>query len=127
MMELGRINITTKESSSHVGLSREKHLDTTIHVMTHVDQWYSFLLVYDHLYLEIDQSVFKKCDWSEFYMDFKEAILVNAPEPQGKKVEMQMFVDSDHAGVKVSCRTRSSFLIYVNTTLVHWFSKNILH
>ena len=34
-----------------------------------------------------------------------------------------MFVDSDHAGKKVSCRSRSGFLIYVNTTLGQWFSK----
>ena len=34
-----------------------------------------------------------------------------------------MFVDSDHAGDKVSCRSSSGFLIYVNTPLVQWFSK----
>ena len=34
-----------------------------------------------------------------------------------------MFVDSDHTGDKMSCRSRSGFLIYVNTTLVQWFSK----
>ena len=34
-----------------------------------------------------------------------------------------MFVDSDHAGDKVSCRSRSGFLIYMNTALVQWFSK----
>ena len=34
-----------------------------------------------------------------------------------------MFVDSDHAGDKVSCRSRSGFLMYVNTALVQWFSK----
>ena len=34
-----------------------------------------------------------------------------------------MFVDSDHAGDKVSHRSMSGFLIYVNTALVQWFSK----
>ena len=34
-----------------------------------------------------------------------------------------MFMNSDHAGDKVSCRSRSGFLIYVNTALVQWFSK----
>ena len=34
-----------------------------------------------------------------------------------------MFVDSDHAGHKVSCRSRSAFLIYVNPRLVQWLSK----
>ena len=34
-----------------------------------------------------------------------------------------MFVDSDHAGDKVSHRSKSGFLIYVNTVLGQWFSK----
>ena len=34
-----------------------------------------------------------------------------------------MFVDSDHEGNKVSCKSRSNFLIYMNTALVKWFSK----
>ena len=35
-----------------------------------------------------------------------------------------MFVDSDHAGDNVSCRSRSGLLIYLYTTFVQWFSKN---
>ena len=34
-----------------------------------------------------------------------------------------MFAYSDYAGNKVSCRSRSSFLVYVSTTLVQCFSK----
>ena len=34
-----------------------------------------------------------------------------------------MFADSDHAGDKASCRSRSGFLIYVNSALVQRFSK----
>ena len=48
---------------------------------------------------------------------------MNTPEPQGKKVDICMFVDSDHAGDKVSCRSRSGFLIHVNNKLMQWFSK----
>ena len=79
--------------------------------------------MYDLLYPEIDYDVFEKCDWSEFYRDAKEAIPVNTPEPQGKKVDICMFVDNDHAGDKVSHRSKSGFLIYMNTALVQWISK----
>ena len=48
---------------------------------------------------------------------------MNAPEPQGKEVDIHMFVDSDHAGDKVSHRSRNGFLIYLNTALVQWLSK----
>ena len=107
MVELGRIDIITKVSllSSHVALPREGHLEAAVHVMAHVGQKYNSRLVYDPLYPEIDHSVFKECDWSEFYRDAKEAIPVNAPEPCRKEVDICMFVDSDHAGDKVSCRS----------------------
>ena len=82
MIKLGRINIITKVSllSSHVALPRERHLDAAVHVMAHVDQRYNSRLVYDPLYPEIDHSVFKKCHWSEFYRDAKEAIPMNMPK-----------------------------------------------
>ena len=34
-----------------------------------------------------------------------------------------MFVNNDYAGDIIFCRSRSGFLIYVNSTLVQWFSK----
>ena len=48
---------------------------------------------------------------------------IHVPEPQGKQVDICMFVDSNHAGDKVSCRSRSGFLINGDNTLVQWFSK----
>ena len=40
---------------------------------------------------------------------------MNASEPRGQEVKFCMFVDSHHAGDKVSHRLRSGFLMYVNT------------
>ena len=109
--------------SSHVALPREEYLDAAVHVMAHVGQGYNSKLMYDPSYPEIDHSVFKKCDWLEFCRDAKVAIPMNAPESPGKEVDIHMLVDNDHAGEKVSCRSRIGFLIYVNTTLVQWFLK----
>ena len=92
-----------------------------MHVIDHASQKYNSRLVYDSLYPEIDHSVFKECDWSEFYRNAKEAIPLNTPELCGKEVDICMFVDSDHTGDKVSCRSRSGFLIYINTASVQWF------
>ena len=111
--------------SSHIALPSEGHLEAAVHVMAHVGKKYNSRLVYHPSYSEIDHSVFKECDWSEFYRDTKKSMSMNAPEPQGKEVDTCMFVDSDHAGDKVSCRSRSGFLIYINTPLVQWFSKKL--
>ena len=94
-----------------------------MHIMAHVGLRYNYRLVYDPTYPEIDHSVFWECDWLEFYRDAKDAIPANAPEPQGKEVDIHMFVDSYHAGDRVSHRSRCGFLIHVNTALVQWFSK----
>ena len=82
MIQLGRIDITTEVSllSFHVALPREGHLEAAIHDMAHVGQRYKIRLVYDPLYLEIDHSIFKECDWSEFYSDAMEATTMNTPE-----------------------------------------------
>ena len=62
-------------------LLREVCLDAAVHVMAHVGQMYYSRLVCDPFYPEMDHSVFKKCDQSEFYRDAKEAIPMNAAEP----------------------------------------------
>ena len=91
--------------------------------MIHVHQRYNSRQVYDSSYPEIDHNVFKKCDWWELYMEANEAIPMNIPEPWGKEVDIHIFVNSNHAGDKVPHRSRSGFLMYVNTALVQWFSK----
>ena len=119
MIKLGRINLLTKVSSlsSHVTLPREGHLDAEVHKMALVGQRYNSRLVYDPSYTKIGHTVFKKCNWLEFYRDAKEAISMNAPESQGKEVDVCMFVDSDHAQDKVSCRSSNGFIIYLSTSL----------
>ena len=62
-------------------------------------------------------------DWRPFYGDVKEAMPPNAPKPLGKEVELRMFVDSDHAGDKATRRSRTGFMIYMNTALINWISK----
>ena len=48
---------------------------------------------------------------------------MNVPIPRGKKVDIHMCVDSDHAKDKVSHMLRSGFMTYMTTSLVQWFSK----
>ena len=83
MIKLGRIDIINKVSLLLlcIALPREGHLGAAVHVTTQVGQTYNFRLVYDPSYPEIDHSVFKKHDWSEFYCYAEEAVSINAPEP----------------------------------------------
>ena len=83
MGDLGRMDIRAEVSllSSHVALLRVGHLKAALHLMAHLGQRYNSRLLYNPLYQEIDHSVLKECDWSEFHRDAKEAITMSTPEP----------------------------------------------
>jgi hypothetical protein len=68
-------------------------------------------------------SLSKKRDWKEFYAEAKEAIPLDAPEPRGKEVDLRLYVDSDHAGVKVTKRSRTGFFIFMNNALIQGCAK----
>ena len=56
----------------------------------------------------------------------KEAIPINAPPPRSKEVLLITMVDSDHAGDDTYCRSRTSYMIYVNMALIDCLSKTTL-
>ena len=122
MVEIGRIDISTEVSllSSHLAYPREGHLEEALHIMAYLRSKHNSRLVFDPSYPDIDQTDFKQCDWKEFYGDAVEGIPLDAPEPLGKDVDIRMMVDSDHAGDKLTRRSRTGFLIFVNSAIVEW-------
>jgi hypothetical protein len=115
-MELGRVDIITEVStlSSHLALPREGHLEALLHLFAYLDKKHNARIIFDPSYPTIDMTVFKECDWKHFYGNVHEAIPPNAPPPRGKDVDLQMFVDSDHAGDHLTRRSRTGFLNYLN-------------
>ena len=59
----------------------------------------------------------------EFYPDVEEKMPPNAPERRGKPVQINCFVDADHAGNVVTRRSHTGILIVLNMGPIHWFSK----
>jgi hypothetical protein len=47
----------------------------------------------------------------------------NAPPPCGKPVVIWVYIDSDHAGDKLTRRSRPGYIIYLNGAPIDWFSK----
>jgi len=58
-----------------------------------------------------------------FYGNVEESIPSNAPEPRGKDINLQLYVNSNHAMEKRTHRSRKGFFIFMNTALMQWFSK----
>ena len=81
-------------------------------------------MIYDPTYPSIDFHSFKPTeDWTECYGNVKELKPPNMPEARGRPVILRSFVDSDHAGNKVTRRSRTGFIQMVNMSIVHWSSK----
>jgi hypothetical protein len=125
MCEIGRLDIATEVSllSSHLAYPREGHLDAALHIMGYLKLKHNSRLIFDPSYPTIDESNFQHHDWEEFYRDAVEAIPTNAPRALGKEIDLRMMVDSDHAGDKVTRRSRSGYLIFLNSSVIAWLSQ----
>ena len=84
---------------------------------------YNSRLALDPTYPTINMDKFKEHDWKQFYCDVKEAKPLNAPEPRGKEVDIQMYVDSDHTGDKAVRRSRTGFMMFMDMALIQSISK----
>lgn len=83
-----------------------------------------------------EEAQFKAPLWSELPWDWhvsiqgmqlegvrvevQESVPPNAPVLWGKEVDIQLYVNSDHAGNRVTRRSRTGFLVYVNSALRVW-------
>lgn len=123
--ELGRLDILTPISmlSRYLVQAREGHLEQCFHVFAYLKSHDRSTMVFDDTEPDFDGSAFRKCDWSEFYPDAKEAIPTDVPEARGKSVVMSCFVDADHAGCRVTRRSHTGVIIFVNRAPIMWFSK----
>eukprot|EP00804_Cyclotella_cryptica_P014223 CCRYP_005636-RA/>CCRYP_005636-RA protein AED:0.44 eAED:0.44 QI:19/-1/1/1/-1/1/1/15/109 len=104
-------------------MPREGHLEAALHVFVYLKSKSNSRLIFDPMEPNVGESDFVECDWSNFYPGASEALSPNAPEPLGKDVTLQMFVDSDHTGDKVIRCSRTSFVIFLNYGMINWLSK----
>ena len=124
-IELGRIDIVVEVGllARFQACPRKGHLEQLFHVFAYLKKYHRSSLVFDWTEPELDESRFKDCDWREYYPDAAEAIPDNMPEPRGKGVTTSCFVDADHAGCRLTRRSHSGVLIFVNRAPIIWFSK----
>ena len=128
IVELGRVDICLEVSmmSSQLAMPREGHLQQVFHIFAHLKKYHNTELVYDPSDPVIDESDYEAKDWasSEFgHLEGKEEIPPKMPEPRGFGFVVRAKVDADHASDTVTRRSRTGFLVWVNCSLIHWFSK----
>ena len=124
-VELGRLDIYVDVTllSSYMAQPRRGHMEQVLHIFAYLKCHLQSNLVFDPNEIQWDEDKFKQYDWTSFYHDAKESIPPNAPEPRGRAVQINAFCDSDHAGNKITRKSHTGILLYVNAAPVIWYSK----
>jgi hypothetical protein len=68
-------------------------------------------------------TISKDQDWVEFYPDAEESTPLDKPEPRGGLCTLTCYVDADHARDKLTRRSVTGILIFLNNTPISWTSK----
>lgn len=133
LCELGRIDLLTKTSllSTCLANPRTGHLHQALHMFKYIKDHKESILVFDPRYANISDAhlppeqtaEYKAKYMKELYPDATEDLPGNAPKPLGKPMQISVFVDADHAGDKITRRSRTGILLYLNKTPVLWYSK----
>ena len=122
-VELGRIDICTEVSmmAAFCAAPRRGHLDAVFHLFAYLNTHQRSKLVFDPSYVPIVEP--EQPDWGDFYRGATDLLPPDMPEALGKSVQIICFVDSDHAGDKVTRRSRTGVLIFVNRAPIIFYSK----
>ena len=126
IVELGRIDVGVEASmlSSCMALPREGNLQQLFHVFAYLKNKHNARLVFDPTYPDINYDQFETShDWTKFYGNVTEDIPENAPEALGKEFIMRAYVDADHAGDKLTRRSRTGYIVFLNMAPIYWLSK----
>jgi hypothetical protein len=109
VVELGRIDIGYKVSllSSYLAIPRTGHLNQALHIMKYLDIHSENILTFDpeEYFLSPDlrrEASDKGRAMRGLYGNANEELPPNAPEPRGCAIQINCFVDSDHAGDKLT-------------------------
>ena len=108
IVELGQVDICVEVSmmSSHVEFPRQGHFDQVLHIFGYLKKHHNAEMVFDPIEPDINMSQFKKQYWYQtIYGKLNEDIPPNAPLACGRGVSMTIWVDSDHAGESLMCRS----------------------
>ena len=104
-------------------MPREGHLDHVIYMFSYLKSHHNSRSVLDPTYPDINMDYFKRHNWKKFYGDVRESIPTNTPRLIGKEFIIHAFVDADFAGDSLTRRSRSGFLVMLNSAPLFWFSK----
>ena len=128
-IEIGRVDIHTEVSilSAYQASPRRGHLEQVIHIYAYLKKYKKLTLYFDPRVPELgDISTFDSHTseiFKEQYRDAEEQVPSNMPPPRGRMVNTTAYVDASHAANKMTRRSHTGFIIFVNRAPIIWYSK----
>ena len=101
-------------------------MDQVMQIFGYLKKYHNVELIFDPSDPTISEQDFERRDWasSKFrHVGGKEEPPPNMLEPRGMGFTIVAKVDADHASDTVTRRSRTGILVYLNCSLVHWWSK----
>jgi hypothetical protein len=125
MCELGQLDILVNVAmlSRYLAAPREGHLEQVFHTFGYLKSHGRSALVFHDTEPFFHEDCFKKCDLAEYYPNAGEEKPPQAPELRGRSANTSCFVDADHAGCRVTRRSHTGVLIFVNRAPILRYSK----
>ena len=128
-VEIGRVDILTELSllSAYQASPRQGHLQQLLRIFAYLKKKPKLSLYFDPTLPQIDESMFAgaatKEQFKEQYRDANEELPDHMPIPRGRQVEIFTFVDASHASNRVTRRSHTGFIIFLNRAPIIWHSK----
>ena len=133
IVELGRIDIHLETSllSQYLAQPRLGHLEQACNIFRYLKKVNSAYVVMDPTPWDVDWigeqgethpkqlATYMK----ELYPDAVDQLPHDMPEPLGEGVNISCFVDADHAGNKITRRSHTGIIIFLNSAPIIWYSK----
>jgi len=104
MVELGCLDIYINVAllSSYLTAPHKGHLEAVYCIYGYLKSHAHSTMDFDDAYIDWNDSVFTVFDWTDFYGRVQEDIPLNAPTPLGKAVQLNVFVNANHARNKIT-------------------------
>eukprot|EP00546_Thalassionema_frauenfeldii_P003040 CAMPEP_0178938862 /NCGR_PEP_ID=MMETSP0786-20121207/26565_1 /TAXON_ID=186022 /ORGANISM="Thalassionema frauenfeldii, Strain CCMP 1798" /LENGTH=311 /DNA_ID=CAMNT_0020617625 /DNA_START=899 /DNA_END=1834 /DNA_ORIENTATION=- len=111
--------------SQYQASPRDGHMQQLLHIFPYLRKKPKISLYMDPGLPNIDYSLFQtnKDDFKEYYRDAKEIMPHCMPEPRGRPVITTAYLDASFGSNKVTRRSHTGFIIFVNRALIKWYSK----
>ena len=125
--EIGRVDILLEVSllSQYQANPREGHLEQLLHIFAFLRKHPKLTLYLspEIPYMDLGEFRTSKDDFNEIYRDAEEPMPHKVPAPRGRSVMTTAFVDASHGANKVTRRSHTGYVVFLNRAPILWYSK----